>query len=348
MMIPLNSDTETQPTPEMRRVMASAAVGDEQRGEDPTVNLLIDRVSDLLGKEAALYCPSGTMCNLISVKVHTRPADVVITDHMSHIARAEVAGAALASGVLLETIHTDRGIFDPEELTRAMERVTIAPRPYSPVPRLLCVEQTHNFGGGSVWRLDELKAVCRQAGERGLATHMDGARLLNAVKASGTSASEFADCVDSIWIDFAKGLGAPVGAVLAGPREFIEEARRYKHLFGGAMRQAGIVAAGCLHALDHHIDRLQEDHQNAQRLAKGLEGIEGITVRNPDPESNMVFFDVSGSGLDNPAFIRMLHEKGVKMASIGPFIRAVTNLDVSGEDIEKVLGTVGRIVMENP
>jgi threonine aldolase len=342
-VIPLISDTETKPTEAMRQAMAVAEVGDEQKGNDPTVNKLLERVTELLGKEAALFLPGGTMCNLVAIKTHTRPGDVVLADHMAHIIRAESGGAAFVSGVLIEPIASERGIFTPEAFLEALERVKTAPFPYAPPPRLLGVEQTHNFGGGTVWSLDELRAVCDLAREKGLATHMDGARLMNAVVASKTTAKEFSAYVDSVWIDFTKSLGAPMGAVLTGTEEFIRKARRYKQVFGGALRQAGIVAAGCLYALDHHIERLQEDHDNAQRLAQGLSEIEGIHVRTAHPESNMVFFDVSGLGLDNKTFLKLLEERGVKMGAIGGSIRAVTHLDVSREDIDKAIEAIAEI-----
>ena len=327
----------------MRQAMAAAEVGDEQRGEDPTVNRLLERVADLLGKEAALFLPSGTMCNLIAIKVHTHPADAVLVDHMAHIIRAESAGSALSSGVMFEPIPCERGIFTSEAIDRAIKNVTAVPWPYSPVPRLLCVEQTHNFGGGSVWSLNELRAVCDRARVHGMVTHMDGARLMNAVVASTTPAKDFAACFDSVWIDFTKGLGAPLGAVLAGKRDFIQEARRYKQLFGGALRQAGIVAAGCIYALDHHIDRLQEDHDNAWRLAKSLSEIDDIQVRTTAPESNMIFFDVSGLSIDNDTFLALLKKRGVKMGVAGDYIRAVTHLDVSRSDIDKAIDAIAEI-----
>ncbi|HEX8649893.1 MAG TPA: threonine aldolase family protein [Pyrinomonadaceae bacterium] len=345
-MIPLSSDTETKPTPGMRCAMAEAEVGDEQKGEDPTVNRLLARVADLLGKEAALFFPGGTMCNFVAIKVHTRPADAVLADHMAHIIRAESAGAAFSSGVFIEQIPSERGIFTPQKLEEAIAKVTTAPSPYSPIPRLLCIEQTHNFGGGSVWQLDELRAVCEVARSSGLMIHMDGARLLNAVVASQTAAMEFAAPVDSIWIDFTKGLGAPMGAVLAGSKEFIQEARRHKHIFGGALRQAGIIAAGCIYALDHHIERLQEDHENARRLAQRLCEIEGIQVRTPVPETNMVFFNVSGLGLDNATFLQALRERNTQMGVVGSLIRAVTHLDVSRQDIEIAIDAVADIAQQ--
>jgi len=342
-MIALGSDTQTKPSPAMRQAMAQAEVGDEQQGTDPTVNRLLERVATLLGKEAALFLPSGTMCNLVAIKVHTQPGDVVFADQMAHIIRAECGGAGLASGVLIESMRTERGIFTPEQLEQAIHRTTTIPFPYSPVPRLVCVEQTHNLAGGSIWDLDEMRAVGDQARAWGLATHMDGARLLNAAVASGIPARDFSACVDSSWLDFTKGLGAPLGAVLAGSGEFIAKARRYKHLFGGALRQAGIVAAGCLHALDHHVDRLQEDHLNAQRLAKGLVEIEGIQVRTPVPETNMVFFNVSGLGLDVDKFLALLSERGVSMGPAGDSIRAVTHLDVSRADVDKAIDTIAAV-----
>lgn len=342
-MIPLSSDTESKPTPQMRQAMAVAEVGDEQKGEDPTVNLLLERVSELLGKEAALFFPGGTMCNFVSIKVHTRPADAVFADHMAHIIRAESAGAAFSSGVLIEPIQSERGVFTPQDMERAVSKVKTAPSPYSPTPRLLCLEQTHNFGGGAVWSLDELRAVCESARLLGLAIHIDGARLLNAVIATRTPAKEFAAQADSVWIDFTKGLGAPVGAVLAGSRDFIKEARRHKHIFGGALRQAGIVAAGCLYALDHHVERLEVDHDNARRLARGLDEIEGIKVRVLEPETNMVFFSVSELGLEIEAFLEALKTRQVQMGVVGGDIRAVTHLDVSREDIETAISAVAEV-----
>jgi len=341
--IPLTSDTETQPTAAMREAIARAEVGDEQRGEDPTVNRLQERVAALLGKEAALWFPGGTMCNLVAVKVHTRPADVVLADAMAHVLRAESAGAALCSGVLVEPIATPRGIFGADALRQALQRLRTAPAPYASPARLVCVEQTHNFGGGAVWSLDQLAEVSRAARAEGLALHMDGARLLNACVATGTAAADFAATVDSVWIDFTKGLGAPIGAVLAGSRAFIGEARRCKHIFGGAMRQAGIAAAGCLHALDHHVQRLAEDHENARRLAAGLSRIAGIRVSTPTPETNMVFFDPGGLGQSNEAFLAALAQRGVRMGQVRGEIRAVTHLDVSREDVDTAIAAAADV-----
>ena len=339
-VIPLFSDTETRPTPGMRAAIAAAEVGDEQKGEDPTVIRLQERVADLLGKESALWLPTGTMCNLVAVKTHTRPGDALVADGMAHVVRAESGGAALASGVVTETIRTERGIFTAAELQAAMDRVAAVPEPYGQPVGLVCVEQTHNFGGGAVWPLEALDAVADCARSRGVPLHMDGARLLNACAALGVSAAAVAARVDSLWIDFTKGLGAPIGAVLAGTAAFIAGARRYKQLFGGAMRQAGIAAAGCLYALDHHVDRLAEDHENARRLAAGLAGIDGIEVRTAAPDTNMVFFDASGPGLSNREFIGRLAASGVRLSGAGGAIRAVTHLDVSRADVDRALAAV--------
>lgn len=341
--IPLFSDTDTRPTAGMRAAMAAAEVGDEQRGEDPTVTRLQERVAELVGKEAAMWLPTGTMCNLVAVKTHTRPGDALVADGMAHVIRAESGGAALASGVMVQPIQTARGIFTAADLEAAMNRVAAVPVPYGQPVGLVCVEQTHNFGGGAVWTPDELAAVSACARRRGVPLHMDGARLLNACVASGVSAAAFGSHVDSLWLDFTKGLGAPIGAVLAGTRDFIAAARRYKQLFGGAMRQAGIAAAGCLHALDHHVDRLAEDHEHARRLAAGLAAFGGIEVRTTTPDTNMVFFDVRGLGLTNREFLDRLRASGVRMSGAGGGIRAVTHLDVSRADIDRALAAVGEV-----
>jgi threonine aldolase len=325
----LSSDTESKPTAAMREAIANAEVGDEQRGEDPTVNRLQQRVADLLGKEAALWFPTGTMCNIVAIKVHTKPGDAIVADAMAHIIRAESGGAALISGVLIEPIATERGVFTAGELAEAVRRVQTVPMPYGPPVRLVCVEQTHNFGGGAVWAAEELRAVSEASRELRLAVHM---------------ARTFTANVDSVWIDFTKGLGAPIGAVLAGTAEFIAEARRYKHVVGGAMRQAGVAAAGCLHALDHHVERLAEDHARARRLAEGLAAIPGIDVKTPRPETNMVFFDTAGTGLSNAEFLGEMMRAGVRMGAVRGQIRAVTHLDVGDGDIELAIEAAANIV----
>lgn len=342
-MIPLNSDTETKPTAAMRRAMAAAEVGDEQKGEDPTVNRLVERVAELLGKEAALFLPTGTMCNLVAVSVGARVGEILFADPLAHVLRAESGGAAFGARAMVEPIRCERGIFTAQQLDEAIAITTLAPPVKACVPKLLCVEQTHNLSGGRVWPLESLRAVTDHARSCDLDVHMDGARLMNAVVASGTSAAEFGACADTLWIDFSKGLGAPFGAVLAGSAAFIEEATPWKHRLGGAMRQAGIVAAACLYALDHHVERLADDHDNARRLSNGLAGVGGIRLGAPAPESNMVFFDTADLGTDNQTFLGRLRERGVTMSAVGSGIRAVTHLDIRRRDIDEAVSAVAAV-----
>ena len=333
-MIDLFSDTQTRPTAPMRRAMAEAEVGDEQRGLDPTVIALQERVADLLGHEEGLFLPSGTMCNAIAFRLHIRPGgDEVILDASSHPVEAEAGGPGAISGATLNLLDGDGGIFTPAQLEAAI-------RPpgdrYVPRSRLVSVEQSTNMGGGRVWLVDRVAAVLEVARRHGMRTHLDGARLLNAVVASGVSAAEYARGFDSAWLDFSKGLGAPVGGVLVGSAELVREAWRYKQMWGGAMRQAGIVAAGGLFALDHHVERLAEDHENARTLAHGLAALPGVTLDPARVETNIVIFDVAG---DATAFCRALAEEhGVGMGAFGPHrVRAVTHLDVDAAGVDRAL-----------
>ena len=337
-MINLFSDTQTRPTPEMRRAMAEAEVGDEQLAEDPTVNLLQQKTAALLGKEAALFLPSGTMCNLIAVKTHTQPGDLVIADKRCHIMRAESGGAGLASGVLLELLDGDRGIFSADQVENAIPKARSV---YHPHPTLLCVENTHNYGGGSVWPIERLREVGAVARKMGLSIHMDGARLFNAVVASGVAAKDYAAVADSVWIDLSKGLGCPVGAVLAGSHAFIDRARRYKHLFGGAMRQAGIIAAAGVFALDRNIDRIADDHANARRLAEGLSKLPRVKLVYP-PSTNIVFFQVEGFSPTD--FTQAAAERGVRFSAVGGGIRGVTHLDVSHDQVEQAISILSAML----
>lgn len=340
-MIDLYSDTLTKPTPDMRRFMCEAEVGDEQKGEDPTVNQLQEMVAELLGKEAAVYLPSGTMCNEIALKVHTRPGDEVLADRTSHVVHFEGGGPGLLSGVLVSALDGERGVF-----TGAQVRAAAHPRSrYAPRSRLVSLENTSNLGGGRVWPLAAVADVASAATALGLATHMDGARLLNAVVASGTPARAYAAAVDSVWIDFSKGLGAPVGACLAGSRAFIEEAWRYKQALGGAMRQAGIIAAGGVYALRHHVDRLAEDHDNARALARGIAELPGIALDPAHVETNIVIFDVAGTGLTAAALAeRLMAEAQVRCSVMGETrLRAVTHLDVSRKQIDAAVEAFARL-----
>ena len=331
--IDLYSDTVSKPTAEMRRFMCEAEVGDEQKGEDPTVNLLQEMVADLLGKEAAVFLPSGTMCNEIAMRVHCRPGDEMLAHHSAHPINSETGGPAALAGVNVRALDGERGMYDAETAEAAIRPASR----YSPRTRLLWVEQTSNFGGGAIWPMERIHDVVEVARRHQLATHMDGARLMNAVVASGISAKEHASPFDSAWVDFSKGLGAPVGAALAGSRDFIAEAWRCKQQMGGAMRQAGIIAAGGVYALRHHVDRLAEDHANARRLANGLAELPGIRLDPLGVETNIVIFELTGP-LDAPTALERLLERGVRLSQISQrSLRAVTHLDVSAQDVKRAL-----------
>lgn len=339
--IDLYSDTITKPTPAMRKAMSEAEVGDEQQKEDPTVNQLVEMVCQLLGKEDAIFLPSGTMCNQIAWRVYCRLGDEIIMDETAHTRHFETGGPAALSGAMTYPLQGERGIFSASQMESAIRPLNN----HFPRSRVVLIEQTSNLGGGSVWPLDTIQDVCAVAHKYGLACHMDGARLLNAVVATGISARDYALPLDSLWIDFSKGLGAPVGAALAGSRAFIQEAWRWKHQFGGAMRQAGIIAAGAVYALKHHVDRLAEDHQNAQFLAEGLAGIEGIRVE--PAETNLVFFDVSGLGLTAQALNERLMERGLRVSVLGNTLaRAVTHLDVSRSEVQEALEIIRHVAHE--
>lgn len=325
--------------------MSEAEVGDEQQREDPSVNLLQDMVADILGKESAMFLPSGTMCNQVAFAVHCRAGDEILLQEQAHPLLFEVGGAAALTGAILRPLAGEGGLFTAEQVRQAIRPAVY----YMPRTRVVSIEQTSNVIGGICWPLERIEAVCRAARDRGLVAHMDGARLFNAVVATGTSARSFAAPFESVWIDLSKGLGAPVGAVLAGSRGFIEEAWRFKQRFGGAMRQAGIIAAGGIYALRHHIDRLAEDHERARRLADGLAGIPGITLEPERVETNIVIFDVSGTGLTGEEFAqRTLAGHGVRFSVLGPStVRAVTHMDIPADGIERAVAAVRSVVRQN-
>ena len=326
----LYSDTQSQPTPGMRQAMAEAEVGDEQHRLDPSVNRLCDEVAKRLGKEDAVFLPSGTMCNQIALAVHCTAGDEIIADRSAHIINYEAGGPASMAGSLVYVLDGENGIFEPADVEGAIRGGTF----HEPRSRLVVVEQTSNRGGGAVWPLERLQAVSKVARGGGLSVHMDGARLMNAVVAAGVPAAEFAATVDSVWLDLSKGLGCPVGAVLAGSREFIHEAWRWKHRIGGAMRQAGVIAAAGSWALEHHVDRLAEDHDNARFLAERISALDGIVLVNDRIETNLVFFDVSGTGLSARDISARLREEGIWIGAINEQrMRAVTHLDVAREDV---------------
>lgn len=337
-MINLFSDTQTKPSLAMRAAMAAADVGDEQLFEDPTVNHLQDLAARMLGKEAAMFLPSGTMCNLVAIKTHTSPGDMILADRRCHIMRAESGGSAVFSGVMLDPLDGERGIFTAEQVIAAIPPVKSV---YHPHPTLLCLENTHNYGGGSVWPVEQIREVSAAARSRGLNVHMDGARLFNAAIACGKTAGELSADVDTVWIDLSKGLGCPIGAVLAGPREFIDRARRWKQAFGGGMRQAGVVAAAGIYALQHNVARLADDHRNAQRLYEGLSKLPRFRPLFP-VATNILFFNVEG--YTPPQFAEEAHRHGVRFSAVGGAIRAVTHLDVTSEQVERAIEIVGRML----
>ncbi len=339
-LIDLYSDTQTKPSAGMRRAMAEAEVGDEQRGEDPSTNRLQERIAEITGKEAAVFLPSGTMCNQIAMLVHCRPGDEIIGSSETHVFTSEGAGAAVLAGAQTLNIPSNKGIFSGADVEAA---IRTGDGRHNPISRVVVVEQTVNRGGGAIWTTKQLEDVAKAAKKHNLIMHMDGARLLNAVVGSGVPAKEMTRFVDSVWTDLSKGLGCPIGGVLAGSKAFINEAWRWKHRLGGAMRQSGIVAAAGLYALDHNIEALAEDHRNAQRLGEHIEAVPGLRLFTPKIESNIVFFDCSGAGLTSQQVFEGMLERGVRMGTTyGGMIRAVTHLDVSRADID----VAGKVLAE--
>ena len=327
------SDTQTKPTRAMLATVMDAEVGDEQRFEDPTTIRLEERVADLLGKEAAVFLPSGSMCNEIAIKVHTEPSDEVICDRSSHIVGFESGGPAMLSGVMIYALEGDRGRFSAEQVRHAIRPVTR----YMPRSRLVSIEQTANLAGGSIWPVELIDEVAGVAHDAGLATHMDGARLLNAVVATGIPATRYGRDMDSVWIDLTKGLGAAVGAVLAGSAEFIDRAWRWKQQWGGSMRQSGILAAMGLYALDHHVDRMAEDHARASRIGEALAGMSLIEEVLP-VETNIVVFRIEEAGPSGPRLLELAAEADVAMSGRDQrSCRIVTHLDVDDHDVDVLL-----------
>ena len=335
----LYSDTQTKPSVAMRQAMMEAEVGDEQHGSDPTVHALCDRMAALLGKEAAMFLPSGTMCNEVAILTQCRAGDEILAHHTAHIATAEGGAPWALAGVAVSPLDGERGVFSADRLRAAIRPISR----YSPAQRMVEVEQTANLGGGAVWSLDALNAVAAVAHEHGMVTHMDGARLMNAVVAVGVPASEMAAGYDTVWLDFTKGLGAPLGAVLAGPLDVIDAAWRWKQRMGGSMRQGGMNAAACLYALDHNIDRLAEDHANARNLARGLAQIPGLVVEHP--ETNLVFFDTHGAGLTANELAARVRPAGILLSTMGSYrARACTHLDVTAAQIDEAIAAIADAV----
>jgi threonine aldolase len=336
----LYSDTQTLPTPAMKAAMMEAKLGDEQAGLDPTIWELCDRMAAFLGKEAAVFLPTGTMCNQIAIATHCRPGDEILAHETCHILASEGGAPAALAGAQITPLRGPRGQFDADTVRAALRSRTSR---NAPPQALVEVEQTANSGGGSVWPLEKLNAVAAVAHEAGMATHMDGARLTNATVAAGVSPRDMVAGFDSVWLDFTKGLGAPLGAVLCGSSEFIGQAWRWKQRMGGAMRQGGICAAACIYALDHHVDRLAEDHDNARALARGLAQIPGITVEQP--ETNLVFFDTKGTGLTASELSARVRRHGVSFSVNAMWRgRACTHLNISAAQVEEAVQVIRETV----
>lgn len=328
--IDLRSDTLTRPTDAMRRAMAQADVGDDVFGEDPNVNALEEEIAHLLGKEAALFVPSGTMSNQVAIRVHCRSGDELICERYAHIYVYEAGGPAVLSGVSCVTVVGKRGIIDPKDVIGLIRPSDI----HQPRTRLLCLENTHNRGGGSIYPLETIDRLTAWGHEQGLANHLDGARLMNAQVATGIAAERWVRGFDSVSICFSKGLGAPVGSALAGRRAFIQEARRARKLFGGGMRQAGVIAAGARHALKHHVQRLKEDHDHAQRLARACQEAAGLSIDPASVETNILWISVSAPWTSASQVVDALRAKGILALALGPMLlRFVTHLNVTPAQI---------------
>ncbi|NOX59915.1 MAG: low-specificity L-threonine aldolase [Planctomycetes bacterium] len=334
-MIDLRSDTVTQPTSAMREAMMSAPLGDDIFGDDPTINELQDRVAALFGMEAALFVPSGTMANQIAIRTHTQPGDEIICHRLSHIYLYEAGAPAAISGCSMHLLDGERGMFTADDVRTAIR----ANDQHFPTSRLCVIENTQNRGGGSVWPIEQIANISKTARELNLRMHLDGARIMNACVAAGVSPEDYAKYFDSATICFSKGLGAPVGSALAGTKAFIARAKRFRKMFGGAMRQSGILAAAAIYALDHNVERLATDHTNAKKLAAHVSTCPHLTVETP--ETNIVYFDVdeqTGSAADIEA---KLNKANIRVLALSPQrLRAVTHLHIGKDDIQGAAETI--------
>jgi len=336
-MIDLRSDTCSTPTDEMRAAIAAAEVGDDVYHDDPSVHALEAYVADLLGKEDAVFMVTGTMTNQVALRTHTEAGDQIVTEATAHVHLLESGAPAALSGLTVRPIVGTHGIFTAAQVEAVVPRPhRFMPSTVIPPVKLLCVENTHNMAGGTVWTLEQISAVAATARARGLATHLDGARLWHAVVETGTTAAEYASHFDSVSVCFSKGLGAPVGSALAGRTTFIARARRFKQAFGGGFRQAGIVAAGALHAVTHHRERLVDDHANAKRFAQGLADIPGLSVDLDTVQTNIVRFRVTA--ISAADFVERCHAEGLYVLTGGSDqVRAVMYLNITRDDVEQAL-----------
>ena len=339
-VLDFRSDTVTRPTPAMRAAMSQAEVGDDVFGEDPTVNRLQRRVAELLGKEEALFVPSGTMSNLLGVSVHCQPGDELLCEASCHIYYYEGGGYARIAGVAPRPIPGQHGVLRLEQFQETVRPDNV----HFPRTRLVCLENTHNRGGGSIQPYDQVEAICAWAHQQGLRAHLDGARLLNAAVATGIEARRWAAHFDTVSICFSKGLGCPVGSALAASSALIGEARRIRKVLGGGMRQAGVLAAAALYALEHHVDRLADDHAHARRLAEGVRQIAGLRLDPEVVETNILYFQVDPALGTAAEFSRRLKECGLLINATAPTrLRAVTHLDVNQADVDRAVEILARV-----
>lgn len=339
--IDLRSDTVTRPTPGMKEAMFAAAVGDDVFGEDPTVNALQEKAAALLGKEAALFVASGTMGNQLSIKAHTQPGDEVITEAGAHCMNFEGGAGAAFSGVQFMGLAGNRGVFEAAQVEAGIRVDDV----HFPVSRLVVVENTHNRGGGTVFPLEKIRRIREVADRHGLRMHMDGARLWNACAATGTAPAEYTASFDSVSTCLSKGLGCPAGSIVAGSKEFIKRVHRFRKMVGGGMRQIGFLAAAGIYALDHHLERLEEDHRKAKEMARKLAGIKNLLIRPEQVETNILFFDVTPSGRSAQEIAAALRQEGVLVhATTRTRMRCVAHLDVSFADIDRAVEAIGRVM----
>ena len=340
-LVDLRSDTVTRPSPGMRKAMAEAEVGDDVFHEDPSVNRLEEMVAEQYGKQAALFVASGTMANQLAIRAQTHHGDEIIMERTSHPFNSESGALAALAGVQVNLIDGKRGIMEVDQIRPAVRTPNVHHAPTA----LICLENTHNRGGGSIWPLDKLRAVWEFARSVGTPMHLDGARLMNACVASGLTPKDYAGYFDSCTLCLSKGLGAPVGSLVIGTRDFIARAHRFRKQFGGGMRQAGILAAAGIYALEHNVERLPEDHLNAKRLARGIAEIDGLDIDVNAVETNIIYFHVRQPGLTVPMLLERLKAEGVLMLGTGPTaIRAVTHLDVTKEGIDRTLEVLHKVM----
>jgi len=342
-MIDLRSDTVTKPSDKMRAVMAAAEVGDDVFGDDPTVNRLQERAAEIFEKEAALWVPTGCMGNEIAVKVHTRPGQEIVTEDRGHILNYELGAAAIISGVTIRPVKSGDGSghLTWEEIAPALK---IDPPYYQAATGLICLENTHNFAGGSVMTAAECADVCESAHAVGLPVHMDGARIFNAAVALDTTVSDLTRRCDSVMFTLSKGLGAPVGSILLGKANFVREARIWRKRLGGGMRQVGILAAAGLIALEEGPARLHEDHANAHALADGLADIDGIAIDVDRVITNIVIFDIAATGRTSAEIVSQLEARGILAIGFGSLVRMVTHLDISTDDVAATVSAMRSII----